>query len=973
MSASGASATPLMQQYRDIKARHQHAILFFRMGDFYEMFYEDAEVASRVLGLTLTSRNNGGAAEVPLAGVPVKAMADYLRRLVQQGYRVAVCEQVEDPKLARGIVRREVVETITPGAAFDDDVLGGTRANYVCAISIDSPGTSSAASSATSSRSSSSTSSSTSQSRSLSTSLSTSLPVGIAAADLSTGEFRLFATSFDDAPAVLARLAPKELLIAQQAAPQVALQEVLRSAERALQTLREAWEFDSQLAAEDIARHYAVQSLEGFGFAPGDRAAVGAAGALLRYLRELQPGGLPHLARPVIERSGRIMPLDEMTRRNLELVESLRADSSTDSTRSQQGTLLSVLDRTVTPMGNRLLRQWILAPLLNINEIEARLDSVTVLVRDAVGSEELRDALDGVRDVERLASKAAAGRATPRELRAFGDSLERLPSVSKTLSSMLASAHAVGAASQANQAQHTSAGVLNEIINTWDNGEDCAAHLTSSLVARPPIAIGEEDTIAAGVDAALDELRALRDGGRDAIAAIQQQERTRTGIASLKVGYNKVFGYFIEISNANKHLVPADYQRRQTLTGAERYITPALKEYEEKVLTAAERIEQRERELFEQMRLQVGKEIARWQGVAQRVAVLDVLAAFADTSRREQYVRPILHDGFHLNIRAGRHPVVERMMPREKFIPNDVDLTDDAHLVVLTGPNMAGKSTVLRQIGLIQLMAQIGIYVPASEAVLPVVDRVFTRVGASDNLVRGQSTFMVEMSETSAILHTATRRSLVLLDEIGRGTSTYDGVSIAWSVSEHLHDAIGCKTVFATHYHELTQLESELSGVRNFTIAVREVGDQVLFLHKLIPGGADRSYGIEVGRLAGLPAPVIARAKEVLALLEGEGEQMAARLTAEGMQVPVSTMRRGPRLKHQMSQAHPDQLGFFAETSAVVEAKVDPALTRLADAVQALDPEQMTPLQALTTLASLKDSMAQAKRELHERSTGETT
>ncbi|HEY0930111.1 MAG TPA: DNA mismatch repair protein MutS, partial [Gemmatimonas sp.] len=758
---------------------------------------------------------------------------------------------------------------------------------------------------------------------------------GIAAADLSTGELRLFGATIADTPAVLARLAPRELLLVKNTA-HAELAPVLRQAEQALVTSREGWEFDAQLAADDLSRQFEIRSLEGFGLGADDAAAVGAAGALLRYLRELQPGGLPHLARPTLERSGGVMPLDEMTRRNLELVESLRGDQ-----RDNSGTLLSVLDRTTTPMGQRMLRQWLLAPLLEQPVIEQRLDAVSALVRDPVGRTALRDALDGVRDVERLASKAAAGRATPRELRALGDSLARLPLVAKSVHAVLSSgAQATG-------------GVLSTMLADWDDGAESAERLTTMLVARPPLTIGEEDTIAPGVDVDLDELRVLRDGGKDAIATIQQQERARTGISSLKVGYNKVFGYFLEISNANRHLVPDDYQRRQTLTGAERYVTPALKEYEEKVLNAAERIEVRERELFEALRRDVGVQITRWQQVARRVATIDVLACFADVAEREQYVRPELHDGFALDIRAGRHPVVERMMAREKFIPNDLQFTDDAQLIVLTGPNMAGKSTILRQIGLIQLMAQVGMYVPAREARLPIVDRLFTRVGASDNLVRGQSTFMVEMSETSAILHTATKRSLVLLDEIGRGTSTYDGVSIAWSVSEHLHDAIGCKTVFATHYHELTQLESELSGVRNFTVAVREVGDQVLFLHRLIPGGADRSYGIEVGRLAGLPSPVIARAKEVLALLEGEGEQMAARLTAEGMQAPQSTKRRGPRLKHQLQPT--DQLGFFGDAPPAV----DPALSRLADAVDALEPEQMTPMQALNTLASLKESLRQ--------------
>ena len=901
-----SAATPLMQQYREIKARHQDAILFFRMGDFYEMFYDDAETASRAIGLTLTSRNNGGAAEVPLAGIPVKAAAEYLRRLVGQGFRVAICEQMEDPKLAKGLVKREVVETITPGAVFADDMLDGARANYVCAV----------ASGRDTARD------------------GDRAQIGVAAADLSTGELRMALVTRMDAPALFARLAPRELIVVRGSTDE-ALTDALRSVDGALTTERDGWEFDAQLAADELARQFDVRGLEGFGLEPTDGAAIGAAGALLRYLRELQPGGLPHLARPTIERPGGVMPLDEMTRRNLELVESLRgADLA--------GTLLSVFDRTATPMGQRLLRQWMLAPLLERAAIERRLDAVTVLVRDPIGRATLRDALDGVRDVERLASKAAAGRATPRELRALGDSLTRLPRVATAAQSVL------DHAAQGN----ASGGILGMMLVDWDNGAEHAKRITQMLVERPPLAIGEEHTIAPGVDADLDELRTLRDGGKDAIATIQADERARTGIHSLKVGFNRVFGYYLEISNANKHLVPDDYQRRQTLTGAERYVTPALKTYEERVLTASDHIETRERELFETLRRDVGLAITRWQAIARRVATIDVLASFAEVAEREQYVRPELHDDFNLEIVGGRHPVVERMMAREKFIPNDVMLAADAQLIVLTGPNMAGKSTILRQIGLIQLLAQVGAYVPARRARLPIVDRLFTRVGASDNLVRGQSTFMVEMSETSAILHTATRRSLVLLDEIGRGTSTYDGVSIAWSVSEHLHDVIGCKTVFATHYHELTQLANELPGVRNFAVAVREVGDQILFLHKLIPGGADRSYGIEVGRLAGLPAPVIARAKEVLALLEGEGAQMASRLTADGLQVPKGATRKGPRMRG-VADVPTAQLGFFVPA---VPASV-PALTQLADALSLLEPDSMTPLQALTAIAALKQSL----------------
>ena len=888
---SATSVTPLMQQYREIKSRHQDAILFFRMGDFYEMFYEDAETASRVLGLTLTSRNNGGASEVPLAGVPVKAMTDYLGRLVKHGYRVAICEQVEDPKLARGIVKREVVETITPGAAFSDDLLDGNRNNFLCAVLQPPP-----------------------------RAAGTDGVTGVAAADLSTGEFML-ATAAGSAAlgALMARLAPREvLLVAGSTAPVVA--------DGALLTERDSWEFDAQMAREELERHFGVLSLSGFGVGVEDEPAVGAAGALLRYLRELQPAGLPQLAPPRVERDSASMPLDEMTRRNLELVESLRAEPAERGPAA--GTLLSVLDRTTTPMGARLLRQWLLAPLLDRAAIDARLDSVARLAGAAMQRAPLLSALDGVRDVERLASKAAAGRSNPRELRALGDSLTRLTGVGEALNALALAAPAT---------TDRPADRLAAITEAWDSCSEPAARVTGLLVDRPPIQPGEEETIRPGVDAELDELRALRTGGRDAIAGIQQEERERTGIASLKVGYNRVFGYYIEVSNANRHLVPDDYQRRQTLTGAERYVTSALKEYEERVLTASERIERRERELFEQLRSAVGAEIRRLQQVAARIAELDVLLSFAEVAERERYVRPELGEGFALEITGGRHPVVERMMPRDSFIPNDVTLTEDARLIILTGPNMAGKSTVLRQVGLIVLMAQVGCFVPATRARIGLVDRLYTRVGASDNLVRGQSTFMVEMSETSAILHGATSRSLVLLDEIGRGTSTYDGVSIAWAVSEHLHNGVGCKTIFATHYHELVQLADELPAVRNFTVDVRESGDRIVFLHRLRPGGADRSYGIEVGRLAGLPESVLVRAREVLQLLESE--QLARELSPDAP--AAASGARGRR--HAPVGPAEQQLGLFASPH--------PALERL----RKVDTDALTPREALNLLAELVD------------------
>ena len=855
-----------MQQYREIKARHPGTILFFRMGDFYETFYEDAELIARVLGLTLTSRNNGGASQVPLAGVPVKAGPDYVRRLVQLGHRVSICEQVEDPKTAKGVVRREVVETITPGAAFSDELLDGSRNNFLCAMTVGAKGSSNGSAK------------------------SVALRVGIAALDLSTGELRLIIADVSEAEAMLARLSPREIVV-----PEEMITESHAMLDALLLSRRPAWEFDAAMAREDLQRQFGVRSLDGFGVEVSDDIAVGAAGALLRYVRELQPAGVPHLRPPVIERSGGTMPLDEMTRRNLELTESLRGGTG------PEGTLISVLDRTLTPMGARLLRQWVLAPLSEVAAIDARLDAVAAFASDAMTRSTIRTALDGVRDVERLAAKVAASRITPRELRALGDSVARLPDVESATRRIQGDA-------------------LKSVLKSWDACKELGDDIVDLLVERPPLALGEDPTVRKGFDSELDELRSLRDGGKDGIARIQSEERARTGISSLKVGYNRVFGYYIEVTNTHGHKIPDDYQRRQTLTGAERYVTPALKDYEERVLSAADRIEARERALFEALRERIAREVARLQCAARVLAELDVLSALGEVAESEAYVRPQLSDGFDLRIVGGRHPVVERMMPREKFIPNDVTLTDDARVIILTGPNMAGKSTILRQIGLIVLMAQMGSFVPASSAEIGVVDRLFTRVGASDNLVRGQSTFMVEMSETSSILHSATSRSLVLLDEIGRGTSTYDGVSIAWAVTEHIHDEVGCKTVFATHYHELTQLSDELTAVRNFNVRVREVGEEILFLHTLEPGGADRSYGIEVGRLAGLPRPVLKRARALLRQLEGQ---------------------------HHMPPRTPSdetlgQLALFGSAP-------DPIVEEL----RGIDPNTMTPLQALDTLARL--------------------
>jgi len=855
--------TPLMQQYREIKARHPGTLLFFRMGDFYEMFEDDARLAARELGLTLTARNNGGAADVPLAGVPVKAATEYLRRLIALGHRVAICEQVEDPKLAKGLVRREVIETVTPGTVLAEEWLERKRNNFL--VAVDPRGGA----------------------------------AGLAALDLTTGELVLETVAPEDLPTALARYEAPEVVLP-AGAP-------ITAGGGAARSEREPWEFDPELAREDLARTFRLASLDGLGIESGDRAALGAAGALLRYARELKPGGLPHLARPRVLRRGDVLPLDEMTRRNLELVEPLRPGAAVGGT-----TLLEVLDRTMTPMGARLLRGWLLAPLVDPAAINARLDAVDVLVADGRGRDRVREALDGVRDLERLAGRAALGRATPRELGALRDSIHRLPDVRAALDGLEARGRAP---------------LLEEAADRFDLLQDLRDELARALVERPPAQLAEGDAIRPGYDRELDELTDARDGGKRYIAGLQARERERSGIASLKVGFNKVFGYYIEVTNPHKARVPAEYERRQTLSGAERYVTPELKEYEAKVLGAEERIAAREAELVDALRRRVTDAIARVQTSARLLARLDVWSALADLAHHDGYVRPEVNEGFTIALEGSRHPVVERMMAREAFIPNDVLLDEAGRVMLLTGPNMAGKSTLLRQVGLCVVLAQMGGFVPARRAVLGVVDRLFTRVGASDNLVRGQSTFMVEMSETSAILHGATARSLVLLDEIGRGTSTYDGVAIAWAVTEFLHNTIGCKTIFATHYHELTQLTEELAHARNFNVAVREAGDEIVFLHRLEPGGTDRSYGIHVGQLAGLPAPVVARAWQVLQLLEA-----------------------GHHVAHQPAPPPPDaaQLGLF------IAPGTGAAPHPLLDELDRLDVNTLSPLEALNRLAAWK-------------------
>jgi DNA mismatch repair protein MutS len=852
--------TPLMQQWREVKARHPDALVFFRVGDFYELFNEDAEEGARLLGLTLTSRNNGSS-RAPLAGVPAHSLQLYLHRLIGHGRRVAICDQMEDPAQAKGIVRREVTETVTPGTVYADALLDARRNNFLAALSGDPGG---------------------------------DADLGLAYADLSTGEMIATRVSRGELAGALARVEPAELLLPRS-------WEVVQLPEtaEAPRVYRPDWLFEVAAGREAMIRRFGVLSLEGFGISRDDDLIVGACGALLGFLAEVQPAGVQHLRPPRIEHRGDAMPLDEMTRRNLELVEPLRSGD-------RGGTLIGILDDTLTPMGARLLRRWLLSPLVRLEPILRRQEAVSLFHDDGDLRRRTRAALGAVRDLERLASRIATARAAPRELLALANSLGQVPELRDAVAGCTAP-------------------LVRQLHGELDPLEPLRQAIERGIHPDAPAQLAEGGLIRAGFSAELDELRQVRDGAVDWIARMQTRERERTGISSLKVGFNKVFGYYIEITRANLERAPDDYFRKQTLANAERFVTPELKEWEEKVLGAEERIGALELRLLSEIRAEVAGEVRGIQALSEAIAVLDLLAALAEVAVRRNYVRPALDSGFALDIVSGRHPVVETMMPRSEFIPNDVRLVPAARIMILTGPNMAGKSTVLRQVGLIVLLAQIGSFVPAEAASLGVVDRIFTRVGASDNLVRGQSTFMVEMNETAAILHGATARSLVLLDEIGRGTSTWDGLSVATAATEYLHDHIGAKTIFATHYHELTRLSERLPGVVNCNVAVHEEDESIVFLRRLIAGGADRSYGVEVARLAGLPRVVVARARELLHQLENG---------------------RNPDLDR-VSERDPAHLQL-----PLFEPPAHPAVERL----RQVEVNEVTPLQALNILAQLVEA-----------------
>jgi DNA mismatch repair protein MutS len=805
--ALAMTLTPMMQQYREAKERHPGVLLFFRNGDFYELFEEDAELGSRLLGIALTKRDK----DIPMAGVPHHALERYLAKLLQAGHRVAICEQLEDASQAKGLIRREVTRVVTPGTLTEDDLLDPRRSNHLVAVC---PGGSSAAGRAA---------------------------VGMAWVELSTGQFQAADVPWQRLGDELGRLAPSEILFPEGDPGRLADRLREASPETSLSP-RPDWTFDSATARAALFHHFSISTLAGFGFDDQQPCLV-AAGALLLYLQETLKASLGHLARLRPFRQDRFLFLDEVTRRSLELTRTLRDGERT-------GSLLSYLDRTVTPMGARLLQEWFVAPLAERQAIEDRLDAVGELHEEHGLRQELRDALTEVSDLQRLTTRVSTGRASPRDLAGVARTLRLLPRIKAKVSARRGK-------------------LLRDLEARLELCPDLREALDKALMDEPPLSPKEGGVIRPGYNAELDELHAISRGGKEWIARFQAQEITRSGINSLKVGFNKVFGYYIEITNTHAAKIPTDYQRKQTLKNAERYITPELKSYEEKVLSAEEKIQQREYELFLALRDQVGAQTHRLLQTAEVLATLDVLASLAELASSRQYCRPELSDEPVLEINDGRHPVLDQTLPQGTFVPNDTHMgAEHGVMLLITGPNMAGKSCFIRQVALLTLLAQVGSFVPARQAKIGLADRIFTRVGASDELSRAQSTFMVEMTEAANILNNATARSLVILDEIGRGTSTYDGVSLAWAITEYLHDQVGCRTLFATHYHELAQLAEKLPGMRNYNVLVREWQDEIIFLHKIAPGSADKSYGIHVARLAGVPEEVLGRARQVLAELE---------------------------------------------------------------------------------------------------------
>jgi DNA mismatch repair protein MutS len=896
--------TPLMRQYGEIKKHHPNALLFFRLGDFYELFFDDAVTAARELQITLTSRNKEKGIAIPMCGVPYHAAEQYIGKLIRKGFKVAVCEQMEDPRQAKKIVRREVTRVVTPGTA--DAGLASEENNFLAAVA------------------------------------RMGNAAGFAALDLSTGEFRATEFQGDDAERrvteELQQLRPREVLYASSLPLFAKTSQADFGAQSWASTPLDDWTFAPDYAIPLVENQFGVLSLEGFGLA-NRPAAASAAGAILHYVRSTQRGTLEHVDRIGYYERQNYLVLDAVTVRNLELAEPLFAGSD------EGVTLFRSIDATLTPMGKRLLRNWMLRPSIDADEINLRLDAVEAQATNLVAREELRRSLDGILDLERLLSRVTLEAATPRDVLALAVSLGKVPAVRAALARFAGESPASTQSSQR----------LVTLRDSLDELADLRTRIESTIADEPPLTFADGGVIRDGVDGALDELRNLSRNSRQYVAMIEERERKRTGIGSMKVKFNSVFGYYIEVTKPNLHLVPTDYERKQTLVNAERFTTPELKEYESRILDAQEKILEIERRLFAELRAAIAGEAKRIRQTALALAETDVLASLAHIAATRQYCRPVIvddvvdprpsalgqegpaaaedqrpttNDGV-LEIIEGRHPVVEQQEIRggERFVANDLYLNSTTHaIVVLTGPNMGGKSTYLRQAALITIMAQMGGFVPARSARLSVVDRIFTRIGASDNLARGRSTFMVEMTETATILNTATSRSLILLDEIGRGTATYDGLAIAWAAIEFIHARTRSKTLFATHYHELTELADRLSGVKNYRVSVKENAGGIVFLRKVESGAADRSYGIEVAKLAGLPAEVIDRAREVLAEHETAEQAVTAHLESG-----------------ESETAERVQLTMFT-----------PLSQKIVDRLREADVNRMTPLEAMNLLSELK-------------------
>ena len=878
-----AELTPMMKQYMETKSQYQDCILFYRLGDFYEMFFDDALTASRELEITLTGKNCGQEERAPMCGVPYHAVESYLNKLVSKGYKVAICEQVEDPKTAKGIVKRDVVRIVTPGTNLDTQALDETRNNYImCIVYIADR-------------------------------------YGVSVSDITTGDY--FVTEIPDSAKLMDeiyRFSPSEIICNEAFYMSGMDLDGMRDRLGITIYSLDSWYFDDDVCRQKLLEHFQVTSFAGLGLADYDCGII-SAGALLQYLLETQKNSLSNLTHITPYAAGKYMMLDSSTRRNLELCETLRE-------KQKRGSLLWVLDKTKTAMGARTLRKYVEQPLIDKKEIEKRLDAVAELKDSAISREEIREYLSPVYDLERLITRIAYGTANPRDLTAFRSSLEMLPHIRYIL-------------------EEIQSELLKNIHDDMDPLEDLCTLVKDAIREEPPIAMKEGNIIRDGYNEEVDKLRRAKSDGKEWLAKLENDEREKTGIKNLRIKYNKVFGYYLEVTNSYKDMVPDYYTRKQTLANAERYITPELKELEDMILGAEDKLYALEYEIYSQVRDTIAGEIERIQKTAKAVAALDAFASLAVVAERNNYTRPKINEKGIIDIKDGRHPVVERMIPNDMFIANDTYLDDKKHRIsIITGPNMAGKSTYMRQTALIALMAQIGSFVPAKSANIGLSDRIFTRVGASDDLASGQSTFMVEMTEVANILRNATSKSLLILDEIGRGTSTFDGLSIAWAVVEYISDSrlLGAKTLFATHYHELTELEGKISNVNNYCIAVKEKGDDIVFLRKIVKGGADKSYGIQVAKLAGVPDLVIERAKEIVEELSDED------VTAKVSEIAVRerSEKKRPKVKKY------DEVDI-AQMSLFDTVKDDDVLEELKN----LDVGNMTPIDALNTIYRLQNKL----------------